>query len=168
MKTCSLLISTYNWPEALRLCLMSVKEQVVLPDEVIIADDGSTEATSNLIKEFSKDFPVEIKHIWHTDEGFRLSSIRNKGIAAAAGDYIIQIDGDLILHSHFVADHLQLRKPGHFITGSRVLLSQSSTEKHIFHQSIDIKKWSINKKNHFNGFRNRFISRLLATRYKIK
>ena len=168
MKTCSLLISTYNWPEALRLCLMSIKEQVILPDEVIIADDGSTEETSKLIKEFSNDFPVEIKHVWHPDEGFRLASIRNKGIAAASGEYIIQIDGDLILHSHFVADHLQLKKPGHFVTGSRVLLSQGSTEKLIFHQSIDLKKWSINKKNHFNGFRSRFISRLLANRYKIK
>jgi glycosyltransferase involved in cell wall biosynthesis len=166
LKTCSLLISTYNWPEALRLCLLSIKEQKTLPDEVIIADDGSTEATAKLIREFQQNFPVVIRHVWHEDEGFRLAAIRNKGIAVANGDYIIQIDGDLILHPHFVSDHLDLQKPGYFVTGSRVLLSEESTHLLIQHQSIDVKKWSSKKRNLFNGIRNKWIRRLLAKRYK--
>ena len=36
----SLLISTYNWEDALRLCLLSASVQTVLPDEIVIADDG--------------------------------------------------------------------------------------------------------------------------------
>ena len=43
--TVSLIISTYNSPKALDLCLMSVLQQSVLPDEVLIADDGSNEET---------------------------------------------------------------------------------------------------------------------------
>lgn len=44
MKT-TLLITTYNWPKALELVLYSVLHQYVMPDEVVIADDGSTEET---------------------------------------------------------------------------------------------------------------------------
>jgi glycosyltransferase involved in cell wall biosynthesis len=168
LKTCSLLIATYNWPEALRLCLMSVRQQKLLPDEVIIADDGSSAETLELIKEFQKDFPVEIKHIWHEDTGFRLAAIRNKGIASAESDYIIQIDGDLILHPQFVADHLKLRKPGYFVTGSRVLLSPLSTTMLINHKSIDVKKWNLHKRNFMNGVRSRLLSRIMAKRYKTK
>lgn len=55
----SLIISTYNRPEALRLSLMSAKVQTRIPDEVIIADDGSKENTSELIKTSPKIFHVQ-------------------------------------------------------------------------------------------------------------
>ena len=52
--TVSLIISTYNSPKALDLCLMSVLQQSVLPDEVLIADDGSNEETRKIVEEFKK------------------------------------------------------------------------------------------------------------------
>ena len=168
MNNCSLIIATYNWPQALHLCLKSILEQKVLPAEVIIADDGSTQETAELIKSFQNNFPVPLIHIWHPDEGFRLAAIRNKGIAAATTGYIIQIDGDLILHPHFIADHLQLQQTGYFVTGSRVLLSSLSSEKLIHNQSIDIKQWGGNNKNLANGMRSSFIRRLLAKNYKTR
>ena len=58
----ALVIATYNWPEALRLVLESVLLQHRLPDEVIIADDGSDERTADLICAFQKRFPVPLKH----------------------------------------------------------------------------------------------------------
>ncbi len=48
MKT-SLIVTTYNWPDALRLSLLSAKNQTRIPDEVIVADDGSGEETRALI-----------------------------------------------------------------------------------------------------------------------
>ena len=65
MPTSSLVISTYNWPQALELVLLSAKRQSKLPDEVIVADDGSGEETRQLIQEFQKDFPVPLHHVWH-------------------------------------------------------------------------------------------------------
>lgn len=150
----------------MRLCLMSVKNQKVLPQEVIIADDGSVNSTQELVASFKKNFPVTLKHIWHSDEGFRLAAIRNKAIAASETDYIIQIDGDLILHPNFIEDHLQLRKPNFFVTGSRVLLSKKSTAGLISYQSIDLKKYGNGKTNLVNGIRNKFIRNILAQRYK--
>ena len=125
--TSSLLITTYNWPAALRLVLLSVQRQVVLPTEVLIADDGSKEETSILIESFQKQFPVPLIHVWHKDDGFKLAEIRNKAISKAKGTYIIQIDGDIILHPHFVKDHLHHAKPNTFLTGSRVLLNETLT-----------------------------------------
>ena len=44
----SLIITTYNWPEALFLVLKSIKYQSIAPDEIIVADDGSNDDTKNI------------------------------------------------------------------------------------------------------------------------
>lgn len=119
MKT-SLLISTYNWPEALELVLMSVENQSESPDEILIADDGSRKETKACILEFQKKITVPIRHFWHEDKGFRKAIILNQAIAGATGDYLIQVDGDCILHKDFVRDHKALAQPNVYLFGSRV------------------------------------------------
>jgi glycosyltransferase involved in cell wall biosynthesis len=161
----SLIISTYNWPEALRLCLLSVAHQSVLPDEVIVADDGSTTQTADLIEAFRASFPVKLIHVWHEDDGFRLAKIRNKAIAASSCDYIIQIDGDLILHKHFVKDHLAIRKQGTFIAGSRVLMNKELSERMVQEQKSRIDVFESRLKNLSNRFSITWISRQMADWY---
>jgi glycosyltransferase involved in cell wall biosynthesis len=119
MKT-ALLISTYNWPEALELIFLSIKKQSILPYEILIADDGSNEKTKNVIDHFIKETNLNIIHVWQEDKGFRKSMILNKTIAVSKADYIIQIDGDCIIHKHFVEDHIKNCKINHFLFGSRV------------------------------------------------
>ena len=140
MKT-SLLISTYNWPEALELVLLSVIKQKVLPNEVIIADDGSSGETLNLIERFKTKFSIPLLHVWHEDEGFRKSIILNKAIAKTNGDYIIQVDGDCILHQNFIKDHLDNRAEHTYLYGARVNIKQSF-----------LKTLFVTKKIHFNAF----------------
>ncbi len=118
----TLLISTYNWVDALKRVLEGVRKQTVLPYEVVIADDGSREDTREFIDEVKKDFPVRIKHVWHEDDGFRRSVILNKAIAQAEGDYIIEMDGDVIPERHFVQDHMEVMEQGYYVCGSRVML----------------------------------------------
>lgn len=120
MATASLVVSTYNWKEALALCLRSIAAQDVLPLEVIVADDGSREDTAALVQAMAGDFPVPLIHVWQEDAGFRLARVRNLGIAASSGDYVIFLDGDLILHPRFVADHLAMIRPGIFLQGGRL------------------------------------------------
>ncbi len=116
----ALLISTYNWSEALELVLKSVACQTVKPDELLVADDGSGEDTKKIIDAFAKrvDFPV--LHIWHEDKGFRKSIILNKAIARMQADYVIQVDGDCILHPNFIADHKRFAQKQTYLYGSRV------------------------------------------------
>lgn len=135
MKT-SLLISTYNWPEALELVLLSVDNQTLTPDEILIADDGSSEETKNLIENFSKKSIVPIQHFWHEDMGFRKSIILNKAIAAAKYEYIIQVDGDCILHKDFVRDHKALAQPNVYLFGSRVNIQEKFLPKLFASQKV--------------------------------
>lgn len=116
----TLIITTYNWPEALELVLESVLKQEVLPTEVIVADDGSTSSTLDIINSFKLRFPIPFKHVWHEDNGFNKSMILNKAIVKSKGDYIIQSDGDCILHPYFVKDHLRFVKKNQYLFGSRV------------------------------------------------
>ncbi|WP_019039389.1 glycosyltransferase family 2 protein [Psychroflexus tropicus] len=117
---CSLITPTYNWPEALELLLKSVIKQSILPDEVIIADDGSRKETTELINRFQENFPIPLIHVWHDDKGNRKPRIMNKAIARAKFDYIIEIDGDIIMNKYFIQDHLYFAQKGYYLYGSRV------------------------------------------------
>lgn len=163
----SLIISTYNWPEALNLCLLSVFKQTRLPDEIIIADDGSKNETRELVKKFQSISNIPIIHVWHPDEGFQLSAIRNKAIAAAAYDYIIQIDGDLILHTDFIKDHLNLAAQGKFVSGSRILLPQDYSQKLLEGKTLPSdRSMLLMGNNRLNGIRIPFLSKFLSSIYK--
>lgn len=162
----SLIVSTYNWTEALNLCLLSIIEQHILPDEVIIADDGSAAQTRDLIQKYQKDFPVPLIHVWQQDEGFQLSKIRNKAIVKASKAYIVQIDGDLILEKNFIEDHLKFAKSGSFVSGTRVNMSSALSAKLIRESSISVSVFSKGITNFLNGVKLPFLTRFLAARYK--
>lgn len=123
----SILLATYNWPKALKLCLESLGTQSDLNFEIIIADDGSTNETKQVIDSIKANFPVAITHLWQEDQGFRKTRILNQAIAIAHGDYFIFLDGDCIAQPDFVARHRALAQAGHLVTGSRVLLNQAIT-----------------------------------------
>jgi glycosyltransferase involved in cell wall biosynthesis len=165
----ALIISTYNWPQALNQTLRSVANQTILPNEVLIADDGSDERTANLIQEFQTIHPtLNIKHVWHEDNGFRLAAIRNKAIRMAQSDYIIQIDGDIIINKNFIADHLSIKAIGYFVTGSRLLLGKKITEVLFESEKVNIAALRWKGKNFFNTLRIPFLMRLLQNTYKTK
>jgi len=126
----TLIITTYNKPVFLEMVLKSVLRQHTLPAEVIVADDGSAAETRELIERYQTLFPVPLVHSWIPDEGFRLSMSRNVAIAKAKGDYIILIDGDIVLGPSFVGDHVLARERGYFINGSRARLSEEATRRH--------------------------------------
>lgn len=166
--TFSLLISTYNWPEALGICLKSALSQTVLPDEIIIADDGSGPATKAVIDGFQMKSPVPITHVWHEDEGFRLAHIRNKAITAARGEYIIQVDGDMLMHPYFISDHLRFAKTNSFVRASRIFIDEAASKDVIRSQKIDVTVFSKGTSNPFSAFRVPLLWPLFATSYKNK
>ena len=125
----SILLATYNWPQALKLCLESLATQTDLHFEIIIADDGSTESTKQIIDQIKSTFPVAITHLWQDDHGFRKTKILNQAITAAQGDYLVFLDGDCIVQPDFVARHRALAQKGYLVTGSRVLLNEKFTQQ---------------------------------------
>lgn len=159
--TVSLIISTYNSPLFLRLCLESAMRQSVLPDEILIADDGSGDETRSVVEEFRQRSAVPIVHVWHEDRGFRLTVIRNKAIAKARMDYVLQIDGDIVLHRCFVEDHKRFARKGCFATGSRLHLSPELTNRLVAESSIGVTAFTKGVGNRFNGIRCRLMTWLL-------
>lgn len=158
----SLVIATYNWPQALELCLLSVLNQKRMPDEIVIADDGSKPDTRALIDQYRAKFSIPLQHIWHPDEGFKLAQIRNKANVAARGDYLIQVDGDLILHPGFIYDHCDAAKPGHFIGGSRVIMSRELSDKIFREKDVDVALFQKGIRNRFNGIHSSLLGRIAS------
>lgn len=125
MKT-ALLISTYNWPQALELIFKSIHEQTEMPDEVLIADDGSTNETRKLIEDFTRKSTFKVLHVWHEDLGFRKAIALNKAVAKSSCEYIIQIDGDCIIHPKFIADHKKNAQTGLYLYGTRATITKDA------------------------------------------
>jgi len=118
--SCTLVISVYNRPEALELIFLSLINQTILPNEIVIADDGSDENIKKMIANFSTKLITPILHIWQEDIGNRKPTILNKSIAQSKYDYIIQVDGDIIMNKYFIEDHLTFNESGFYLFGSRV------------------------------------------------
>lgn len=154
MKT-TLLITTYNWPEALDITLRSIDNQTIKPTEIIIADDGSSKETQNLIEKWQIKSKTPIIHSWQEDIGFRAAASRNKAIAKSSGEYIIMIDGDLVLHPNFIENHLKHCKTNQFTIGPRVLLKENYSKSLLVEKNSDfsIKSNQIlaNRKNTINS-----------------
>jgi len=157
----TLLISTYNWPEALDLVLRSVVRQSHQPDEVVIADDGSDERTAELIGNYAGRLPI--KHVWHEDRGFRKSIILNKAVREVSSPYIIEIDGDIILHRHFVKDHLKSAERGFFVQGSRAMIGERKSKHILESKQLDFYALSPGMHTRFNAIRFPLLSGLFKT-----
>lgn len=158
----SLIISTYNRANALELVLLSLMKQSEMPDEVIIADDGSTEETAELIEKYRTKLIIPLLHCWHADEGFKLGEIRNKAIALAQGEYIIQIDGDIVMHKHFIRAHKRMARIGCFVQGSRALLSNEVTNEAVDRKITNFRAFTKGITNRFNALYLPLISRLIT------
>ena len=82
----AVIISTYNWPEALNLCLASLAKQSRVPDQVVIGDDGSSDATKAVIEAWRDQ--LNIIHEWQEDLGFRLARSRNISLRKDTGQRV--------------------------------------------------------------------------------
>jgi glycosyltransferase involved in cell wall biosynthesis len=158
----TLIITTYNWPEALILVLKSIKNQTIAPYEVIIADDGSGKETMDVISRFKKKSSFNVIHSWQEDDGFRVAKSRNKAIAQSTGDYIVLIDGDVLLHPKFLQDHLENSEIGYFVQGSRILLSAQETKNILHSNKIGFSFFSKGMKNRKNHIHSILLSKIFS------
>lgn len=114
----SVIITTYNAPEELWLVLLGYEQQTTRDFEILIADDGSDERTRQVIERFRNRCSIDVKHVWHEDNGFAKCKILNSAVQQAVSDYLLFTDGDCIPRADFVAVHLQEARPGYFLSGT--------------------------------------------------
>jgi glycosyltransferase involved in cell wall biosynthesis len=160
----TLVVTTYNWPAALDLTLRSIARQSLAPGEVIVADDGSGPETAQVVDRWRGEIAAPLLHLWQPHEGFRLARSRNRAIAAANGDYLIIVDGDMVLHRHFVTDHLNAARRGSFIQGVRLLTQAAAAERMLREGCMDLGFFSPGIRRRRHAVRNLALSRMLFWR----
>jgi hypothetical protein len=120
----SLIISTYQRPDALEKVLRGVARQLEMPGEILLADDGSGPDTRTVVEQWQKKLPL--RHVWHEDIGFRKTIILNKSFAASTGDYLVLLDGDCVPHPRFIGDHAELAEKSFWVQGRRCFVDERS------------------------------------------
>ncbi|MCC7346326.1 MAG: glycosyltransferase family 2 protein [Variibacter sp.] len=136
----SVIVSTYNRPDALSAVLRGLSRQTDRRFEIVVADDGSGSETAEVIEGWKDRMAAPLRRAWHSDRGFRLAEIRNRAIQVTRGAVCIFLDGDCIPRPAFVAAHRSLAAPGFFVAGTRVLLGQSLTQ-HILDAGLEPELW---------------------------
>jgi glycosyltransferase involved in cell wall biosynthesis len=140
----SVIVTTYNREDALEAVLRSLARQTDADFEVIVADDGSGQATAALVEAWKAKAGHRVEHVWHQDTGFRAAEIRNRAVLASRGAYVIFLDGDCIVRPDFVAIHRRLAEQGAFVTGNRILLSRQLTEK-VLERQLSPETWGFGR-----------------------
>ncbi len=108
-------ITCYESTKTIGLTLMSLFGQTRRPDEIIVSDDGSHDATCSFIKTLlagiSQSSGIKSEFVTHKrSTPYRLNTIRNKGIQNATGDLIFLLDGDIQVPRNFLAEHEEIHE----------------------------------------------------------
>jgi glycosyltransferase involved in cell wall biosynthesis len=126
---CCLVVTTHERPDALGRVLDAVAGQSRPPDELIVADDGSGRATAEVVARHAAIAGYPVLHEWQAHAGFRAGRIRNAAVARTRCEHVVLLDGDMLVHPDFLADHLALARPGYYSQGVRILLDGPATRR---------------------------------------
>ena len=118
----SVIIAVYKDTEALDLIFNSLSYQSYKNFEVIVAEDGKSIEVQKCIYDARKKYNFNIVHTIQDDNGVRKSHSQNNGIRASSGEYLIFIDGDCVLYTNFIKNHILLSQKDTIVTGRRVNL----------------------------------------------
>ncbi len=130
----AVVVTTFNNPKSLELCLMSFLNQSFKNFDLFIADDGSGDETRDVIEKIKREYGFPMIHVWHPDEGYRKSKINNtvfRQIDPKKYPVVICVDHDVVVHHRFVEDHFREHQRVGFtpllFMGRRVDLSKEFT-----------------------------------------
>ncbi len=127
MRPVSVIISVFNRLDYLEKALLSVSYQSLIPDEVVICDDGSEEPIVDFVKNRASEFPFKLKLVRQSDKGFRLARCKNNGIRAARNDFLVFWDQDVVGTHDYLQTYFENRRPGFFIVSYPVRLTPYQT-----------------------------------------
>jgi glycosyltransferase involved in cell wall biosynthesis len=138
----SVILTTYDREDALAAVLRSLARQSDRQFEVVVADDGSGNATRELVEAWRERLGAPLIHVWHEHRDFRAGEIRNRAILASHGGYCVFLDGDCLVRPDFIATHRRLAERGWFVTGNRALLSAELTAT-VLREDIAAEDWGM-------------------------
>ncbi len=134
--------AVYNRPDMLTALFEGYLAQDYPDFEIIVADDGSSAETKEVIERYQRRATFLITHVWQENTGYRAATIRNKAVAQTAADYIVFTDQDCVPRPDFLSKHARLAETGWFVPGNRVLLAQNFTQQILGHAGF-VHDWKL-------------------------
>ncbi len=125
----SVVTTIYNRPEHLRLLVASLAGQTRVPDEVVVADDGSDAGTVAAMGRHLSGCGIASVVVRQEKDGYRLAAARNKAIRACTGDYLLFLDCDIAMLPDAVEAHERRAGRGRLLCGNRALLDEGATAR---------------------------------------
>lgn len=122
MYKASVIISVYDNIRFLKLVLDSLQLQTEKDFEIIISEDGKSDAMRNFVKDYR--FSNDYQHLTQEDRGWQKNKALNNAVRNAKADWLIFIDGDCVLHPRFVEMHLRYADENRILAGKRVKLDK--------------------------------------------
>ena len=131
----TVIVTSYCRPDALDLVLQSLASQTDMPEEVIVADDGSGPEVRRLIDRWSRR--LSLTFTWQPNLTFRAARVRNLAVTKAKSDHLIFIDGDCVLPPDFVKMHRRLIADQKMVSGGRFLINSQDTAALLNSEKVD-------------------------------
>jgi glycosyltransferase involved in cell wall biosynthesis len=121
-RSVSVIVSVYQQAASLRRLLSCLHEQdVAVPYEVIVTDDGSAPDVLTALADGAWASQMDVRYVWQPDRGFRLARARNNGIRQAQGDVIVVLDGDQIVARDFLTRHVNAHRGARCLVAGPVI-----------------------------------------------
>jgi glycosyltransferase involved in cell wall biosynthesis len=165
--TVSVIVTVFNRPDALRACLGALALGRCRPDQVVVSDDGSEPDAVDAMKAALANLPFPTAFVTQPHQGFRLAAARNNAIRAAAGDYLVSLDCDILLLPDALDAHLALARPGRFLAGNRALLSEADAAelgRHPLDAAALERAWTRADRSHLARAHRQFLRNALLRR----
>mgnify|MGYP005991724135 CR=1 FL=1 len=140
--TVTVIISVYKNTDALNIVLKSLEHQTIIPDEIVISEDGNSQVMSDFVSTLNIK-NIKIKHLTCEDNGWAKNIALNKAIIKSSGKYLIFIDGDVVPHKRFIEGHLFWSKEKRVCAGKRVEIGEHIS-KSILNEKVSIDTLSDN------------------------
>ena len=137
-----IVVSTYEWPKALDSVLRALADQSESQFALVVADDGSGDATAAVVDHWRGAFGERIAHAWQPDEGFRLARVLNLGALATDAEYLVFMHGESIPRRHFIRAVRSCAALGWFVAGRRVDLSAALTAR-VLEEDVPVHRWGL-------------------------
>ncbi len=143
-KETSIIIPVYNAEQYINLCLESILKQTYENYEIILINDGSTDKTEEILRNYEKLEPDKIKIIAQENKG--IAQTRNLGIYVSKGEYIVFIDNDDEIDRDYLEVYVNKIKSGGLdmaLGGYRII---SEKGKILSEVKVKNKKWTLFKR----------------------
>ena len=118
----SVIVCTYEAPRELDFVLAALSRQTRMPDEILVADDGSETPTRDVVDHWRARMPCPLHHVHQADIGYRKARIVNEAVRRSIGDHLLMLDGDSFPHRAWVDDHVSVADGRTVLCGRRVKL----------------------------------------------